>query len=83
MAADPARDLGERHADDQRPAELDHFGVVARDPRQDPMLVEQAVNGRLHVPPRLAFDPDLDNDSYAHEIAAACDLATRARADDG
>jgi AcrR family transcriptional regulator len=44
----------------------------------DPKVMAVAVRAAIDaVPPRLTFDPGLDIDSYAREIAAAFDRATR------
>jgi AcrR family transcriptional regulator len=48
-------------------------------PDFNPKVMAVAIRAAIDaVPPRLTFDPDLDIDAYAHEIAAAFDLATRA-----
>jgi AcrR family transcriptional regulator len=47
-------------------------------PDFDPKVMAVAVRAAIDaVPPRLAVDPDLDIDSYAREIAATFDRATR------
>jgi AcrR family transcriptional regulator len=45
----------------------------------DPASMAIAIRAAIDaVPPRLAFDPEFDIDSYAHETATLFDLATRA-----
>ncbi|HWG01459.1 MAG TPA: TetR family transcriptional regulator [Trebonia sp.] len=44
----------------------------------DPKVMAVAIRAAIDaIPPRLTFDPDLDIDNYAHQIATTFDLATR------
>jgi AcrR family transcriptional regulator len=48
-------------------------------PDFDPKVTAVAIRAAIDaVPPRLTFDPNLDIDNYAHQIATTFDLATRA-----